>query len=469
MEISIQQIVNNLVKNILEKAYSGGINDVDSLASDILNDCKHAATATIEAICTDMNRQMREDKAGRKERGLVLKEKERPRELLTELGRLDLARDYYYDKRNARYVSLLDEAIGIRPYERIGDELSAKMVGLATEISYAKSAEIAGGGLVSRQAVKNQIQKIDTLEMVPKTETKKEVTELHIYADEDHVHMQKPGKQKGKSSKIVPLITVTEGISKEGLGRNRTIGTMYFVDEKFDTKNLWKSTEGYLAQTYDLRKVEKIFVHGDGAKWIQKGLENFPQAVHVMDGYHLEKRLRGIATKFPGRNVAFRLTKAIKSKGRKRADEILHGLYGVAENERERKSITDFGTYLMGNWERIVNRKTLNIPGSCTEAQVSHVLSQRFSRDPLGWSKEGLGKLTKLRVYIKNGGEIEASDFKRKQDDTYNEYADEILKEAISGATDWTIFDGEPFVFDRASGTQTLLHGIGTTKNILWS
>ncbi len=71
----------------------------------------------------------------------------------------------------------------------------------------------------------------------------------------------------------MPLITVTEGISKEGLGRNRTIGTMYFVDEKFDTKNLWKSTEGYLAQTYDLRKVEKIFVHGDGAKWIQKGLE----------------------------------------------------------------------------------------------------------------------------------------------------------------------------------------------------
>ncbi len=55
------------------KKHTGGINDVDSLASDILND-EHAATATIEAICTDMNHRCRIT-SGRKERGLVLKKK----------------------------------------------------------------------------------------------------------------------------------------------------------------------------------------------------------------------------------------------------------------------------------------------------------------------------------------------------------------------------------------------------------
>ena len=52
----------------------------------------------------------RYERIRRKERklGLVLKEKERKGELLTELGRLSLPRDYYYDRNNGRYVSVLD-------------------------------------------------------------------------------------------------------------------------------------------------------------------------------------------------------------------------------------------------------------------------------------------------------------------------------------------------------------------------
>ncbi len=37
---------------------------------------------------------------GEKRKALVLKEKERGRSLLTELGRLDISRDYYYDKKD---------------------------------------------------------------------------------------------------------------------------------------------------------------------------------------------------------------------------------------------------------------------------------------------------------------------------------------------------------------------------------
>lgn len=469
MKTIIQQVVLELVKKITEKAYSGGINDIDALASDVLQDCKSAAVSVIEAICADMNVQIRKDKTRRKELGLTLKDKDRPRELLTEIGKLQLSRDYYHDKQNDRYISPLDHVIGIRPYERVGGMLCAKMVSLATEVSYAKSTAICSDGLVSRQTVKNQIQKIRTLEKAPQRDEKKGVAELHIYADEDHVHMQKPNKKKGKSSNIIPLVTVTEGMYRECSGRNRTIGTMHFVDEKFDTKNLWKSVEGYLGQAYDLSKVEKIFVHGDGGRWIKNGLENLRQTIHVMDGYHLEKRLRGISNKFPGRNISSRLTRAIEKEDKRGFEEVLDGLYAVAESEKEVKSIKELGIYVMGNWDEIVGRKTLDIPGSCTEAQVSHVLSERFSRDPLGWSKEGLGKLSKLRVYVKNGGKITAEDFKQKSQHTYCEYADKVIEEAMSGAIDWTVFDGEPFVFDGNSGTQRLIHGIGMTKNTFWN
>ena len=469
MEMIIQQITQELVKKITKRAYGGGIRDIDALSSDVLGDCKEAATSIIEAICRQVNIQIRNDKQGRKEAGLVLKEKERPRELLTELGRLDLTRDYYYDKSQSRYISVLDHILGIRSYERIGDTLKARLVELATEVSYAKSADIGCCGEVSRQTVKNDIHKIAPLEKEARWEGKKEVKELHVYADEDHAHLQKANKEKGKQSKTVPLVTITEGMDTSCNHRHRTLEPMHFIDEDFDTKNLWKSTEGYLDKAYALEKVKRICIHGDGGKWIKNGLENLPQVIRVMDGYHLEKKIKSISRMFPGKSVSKRIHDAISDNDRQRACEIVRSLYEEAEGVKEMKVVADFSGYLMNNWDEIVNRSALDVPGSCTEGLVSHVLSERLSRDPMGWSEEGLGKLAKLRVYVKNGGEITANAFKMNRNQIYCEYADQVINEVISETKDWSIIDGEPFVFDTASGTQRLIHDLGTMRNILWS
>ena len=122
--------------------------------------------------------------------------------------------------------------MGIRKYERVGDIISARMLSLATEMSYAKSAAIGSDNKLSRQTVKNHIKKLRPLEKKVQSEEQKRIKELHIYADEDHAHMQRPNKNKGKRSKIVPLVTVTEGIRKEIKGRNRTISSMHFVENE---------------------------------------------------------------------------------------------------------------------------------------------------------------------------------------------------------------------------------------------
>lgn len=85
------------------------------------------------------------------------------------------------------------------------------MVNKATEYSYAKSANIVTDGKVSRETVRNSILKIKVPGKEAK-ETAKEVRELHIFADEDHAHMQKPGKAQGKKKQVVPVVKVTEGI-----------------------------------------------------------------------------------------------------------------------------------------------------------------------------------------------------------------------------------------------------------------
>ena len=140
MKHIIQQIAQELVEKIIKKAYSGKISDIDVLTENVLADCKASAAKVVEVILSEMNNQIRQDKQARRELGLVMKEKDRPRSLLTKLGTLHIARDYYYDKVNEKYISILDKAVGIPEYERIAGGVSAELVSLATEVSYAKSA-----------------------------------------------------------------------------------------------------------------------------------------------------------------------------------------------------------------------------------------------------------------------------------------------------------------------------------------
>ena len=437
MENIIQQIAEKLIHKILERAYSGGISDIDALSSDVLGDCREAAIGIVEAITAGLNQQIRDDKERRKAEGLVLKERERERSLLTELGRLDIPRDYYYDRENDQYVYLLDHVIGVQSYERISDGVSAKLVSLATEVSYENSAQIVTDGEVSRQSVRNSILRLGGIEKRPEEgAAKRKVRELHVFADEDHVHMQKECKEKGKKIRAVPLVTVTEGVEKESKGRNRTKEAMHFVDEKFNTKELWKSVEGYIGSTYDTDV--------------------------------LEKKLKEAGRRFPNRNLKNRIKEAMEADDRKKLDRILQSLYDACKSEKDNEFVSEFGKYLFGNYKAIRNRLIYGEVGSCTEGQVSHVLSKRFSRNPMGWSEEGLGKLRKQRVYVKNRGKIEADDFKRSdvEKSRYGGYAERIIKEACEGALDFSIFEKGIPIFDGNSGTQNMLRKFGLERGI---
>lgn len=112
-----------------------------------------------------------------------MKQKDRPRSFLTKLDTLYMTRDYYYDKVNESHVCILDKVIGIPAYEWITGGVSAKLVSLATEVSYAKSAQFGAVDAISRQSVRNKILKLGALEKRPDPkEEKRDVKELHVFA-----------------------------------------------------------------------------------------------------------------------------------------------------------------------------------------------------------------------------------------------------------------------------------------------
>ena len=111
--------------------------------------------------------------------------------------------------------------------------------------------------------------------------------------------------------------------------------------------------------------------------------------------------------------------------------------------------------------------------GSCTKLLVSHVLSARLSRNPLTWSEHGIRQMAMVRVYVKNGGVVCASDVRvsRKEKDLksdseafkkgfskYRAYADKQIGAFLKNKIDWGIFERSNIRTGKIDGTRMLIN-----------
>ena len=132
-----------------------------------------------------------------------------------------------------------------------------------------------------------------------------------------------------------------------------------------------------------------------------------PHSRLILDGYHLEKELRS----FLRLEGASCYAKAIrdsmcKEDGYETFEQYCERIFSKQTTEKGRDKVRKFVEYCANHWSAIVARMSKQTCGSCTEPQVSHVLSDRLSRNPIAWSKEGLNRMTMLVVYTKNGGKV---------------------------------------------------------------
>lgn len=417
METIIQQICMNMVEKVLKTLKESKNLSLDIITPEIREESNNTCLSIVEEYIKYVNLEMRNQKKDRKSKGLVIKEKDVDRKVITCLGELEYSRDIYFNKVENVYVKPIDSIFGIEPYERICKNVKADLVDKAIDNSYEKSKNLVDVPNISRQSVRNAILKsnLDNDKSMVVAE-KKLLKELHIYADEDHVHLQKPNKIKGRACQIVPLVTITEGTENVSKSRRRTINPYHIVDSSFDTSSLWKKVDEYIVGNYEVDEIKKI------------------------------ERL-------------------IESNCKDEAIMYMSELCSDIEDERVQNRCCNTCNYIINNWEGIVNRYTLDIPGSCTEGQVSHVLSERFSRNPMGWSKEVLGKLSVLRVHKKNGNKIDSSIYSNTGNEQYRDCVNKTNEKL-----NWSIFDKEKFIFDDSSATRILIKGIGCNRsNILGS
>ena len=240
------------------------------------------------------------------------------------------------------------------------------------------------------------------------------------------------------------------------------------MDRNFDSRALWDRVAAYIAAGYDPKRV---YIHGDGGNWIKRGLDVIPNAVPVLDGFHIERALKSVTSHFPKMNYRYRILDAIRENDISKVNRLMSEMVQNAEDEKLQGDVRDAYRYIYNNWQGAVNRYADGMPGSCTEGMVSHILSERLSRNPMGWSEAGLGAVSDLRTYVINGGKIDGKDFRQDEGRKYKsalmEYADNMFDMAIAGFHDWSIFEKASPIIDQNSGTQQLLRHLGERTNPL--
>ena len=386
MEHIVTEIAVTFIKNMAEIISTVG--SFENIEVAALREAKDCAAKMIAAYTGVVDEAIVSGKAARRKAGYTVERRNDERSIHSLVGVVSLKRTLF-KKAAGGYEYLADTALGIEARSRVSPGASLALLKTAKEVSYAKAANYVTSGAISRQTVMARVRRGYAVEEA--TEGRRRVPELHIDADEDHVTLV------GGVNTEVPLISVYEGIVSKG--KRRECKEVFHISEYGKTSDdLWEQALTDIERRYDLTDT-KIYLHGDGADWVQKGLEWIPSAIFVLDKYHKNKAIKTITAGLSKeRRNKFNavIREALANEDLKLFRDISRCLCN--ESPERADKIMDSARYLLNyvNGISICEKDSGANNGGCTEPHVSHILSSRLSSRPMAWSKQTLQHLAPI-------------------------------------------------------------------------
>ena len=344
--------------------------------------------------------------------------------MTTSIGDVTFTKTLFVNKESGKRDYLIDRLMGLDKHERVTEDAVAKMLQEAVQTSYRRGGEECSLlSEVSKQTVKNKIHQLEFPRNQEKAVSKKAVDYLYIEADEDHVSLQFKEKKgdltenenhQKNNCLISKLIYVHEGIERESpkSKRHKLINPYYFcrVCSGKENERFWDEVYEYIVNHYDLSRVKKIYINGDGGSWIKSGMKRIAGMTYVLDGFHLEQYLTKLTSHMlDSRDDAKNeLRKIIRRKSKTEFKRKVDELKGYLKDDIGMKRMEEAEEYILSNWmaARVRLLHQNGVKGCSTEGHVSHILSARMSSRPMGWSKKGASKMSQLRAYHLNGGDM---------------------------------------------------------------
>ena len=347
----------------------------------------------------------------RRKQNWYVHEKSAPNTLATVFGEVHYQRTYYKHKTEKEYRYLSDELMGIDAYDKMDVSLKARLIEEAIDTPYARSGRKAAETLeISSQSVMNSIRELGSVSNneVKISRPKETAKTLYIEADEDHVALQSGGCAEPR------LVYVHEGKKKVGKDRFQLQNVRYFGGMYKESEELWNEVADYIDCAYDYEQIEKIYLSGDGASWIKSGAGIINKSIFVLDRYHLNKAIKAAGAHLE--NAEIEIWRAIKREDKEYLKVVFETILDSTEAETKAEAVRTAKTYIMNHWENIKHHYSRDYSGCSAEGHISHIYSDRLSSRPLGWSRDGVDQMARLRVFAANGGNIFELALKKKQE-----------------------------------------------------
>jgi hypothetical protein len=382
----------------------------DTLENMIFDIIQAIARKVFTKALADIDSYLRKNRR----RGALKNTGKRNKTFLTRFGDVFICRTRYLEKTGkARY--LLDEALSTIKNQRISLSRAMMECLLASLSSYREvvnQTKLLLGHTRSHESIRRNIlseakliieyeqqrlQQIENLDLPEKQAAEVTYTE----ADATYIKLQKPEKDKKLEVKI--------GIGYRGKENRYHSGHSQRLKEKF----VYIGTGRDFMYHFSLRAEEELslsqskkhYFGADGDRWITAGIRDyFPQATYLLCGFHLNKRLRESlpANKQEQKLIRNYLLSHQIDEALAKIDKLL-----VASSEqKQKKLLADFYTYIAHNRQGITNQVTLKDKDitrtGAIESNVNTAICSRLKKGK-SWSKKGAFSLLKLKETILNG------------------------------------------------------------------
>jgi len=425
---SILQFIENDIKEIEKNVRS--LLDGEKDAADLSNDVHERVLRLGCRLISEIYEQIDEEifKSLVRKNKYYVEQKDMPRSLVDVMGTISFKRRGYVPKHGGEYIYLLDLIMGFDDNQKVTMAAAAKILEEAVESSYAKAGKkVSLTDQVSKETVKDIVHGLVVEFPVKELTEKKKLKNLHIVADEDHVAAQfweKKGDLKTSSTgnkintiidKIIVLFedVVDDAPEDSKNHRYRLVGKHTFCGVYKGSENnykLWQEVQDYISANYDLDVLERVYVAGDGAPWIRAGAEVLLNGRFVLDKFHMMKYLNQSVCHLENEDeMKEYMWGCINEADKDGLKEAFRSILEVTDKDSNKyEDVKESRDYFMNNWDGIEIRSTESggVWKCCAEGQVSHVLSDRLSSRPMGWSELGCDNISKLRAYTRNNGKI---------------------------------------------------------------
>ena len=339
------------------------------------------------------------------------------RTILTIFGEITIKRHFFKSKLDNKSFCYVDRKLGLKKYQYFDPYIQALVIEKASEDSISKACrdinELIGNRVtlnkktkyLSRQSARNIIlNSLLSEEVNNELDTQEE---LYIIADEKWISTQrkKDGSKHKKNDHdkkvMTKSIVIFDGYNKDGKRR-------YLKNKKVfasPTKNIIDESLDYINNVYNIDKIKRIFVMGDGAKWIKALPQYYKfnkdiEVIFCLDKFHLKQALHHLAM---SQSYEAHLLKFILENNKKSFDVLVDFIKN--NNPKREDTINKKYEYIISNWKVIQNLYKYKM--SCPmESQISHNIACLTSSRPKGYSHIMLDKILSLRLNNINGQNI---------------------------------------------------------------